>query len=419
MAGPGIRYRNVATTLGKHFPVSLAFFSNKSVPAPEGVSVINPDSAGSYEKAFDTADVIFAQWLSRPMINYAKARGITLVFDLYAPVPIEYLASLEFSSKPITPDIEAEFDAIVDMYNNYFSVGSFFTCSNERQRDFWLGYLTANRVLRPGEIKNRDLLNKLALCPMGIEEAKPKAANLALRKRLNGVNKDDFVLLWTGGIWDWFDATLVIRALSLIKDKRIKLVFLGTKHPNDTIAEMNESIAARKLSDKLGLTDKRVFFLDGWVPYNERANYLLDADASVYADKESLETRFSHRTRVLDHFWAEIPTICPRGDYMSDLVEAKALGITVGDRTAESFAAAIESLASDKKLLATIHKNLARQRANFTWDSTLQPLVTFIKNIDLDKPIILPDEAPLSHSPDKAPIKRRIKQSIKVLIGRQ
>ncbi len=38
------------------------------------------------------------------------------------------------------------------------------------------------------------------------------------------------------------------------------------------------AVDARRLADELGLTDKHVFFNEEWVAYDDRQNYLLDAD---------------------------------------------------------------------------------------------------------------------------------------------
>ncbi len=58
------------------------------------------------------------------------------------------------------------------------------------------------------------------------------------------------------------------------------------------------------LADELGLTGRHVFFNEEWVPYDERQNYLLDADVAVTTHFHHVETEFSFRTRVLDYLWA-------------------------------------------------------------------------------------------------------------------
>lgn len=416
VAGPGIRYQNVARVLGQRFDVALGVFSDKN-RADKDILVVDPDST-AFHKIFDEYDIIFAQWLSQPMINYAGKTGKIIVFDLYAPVPIEYLANLEFSKKPLAKKQKEEFEAIVQMYKDYLARGQFFTCSNERQRDFWAGYLTASNLYGPEDFKRGKIYDKFLLCPMGIDPTPPKSTNLKLRKSVKGIDKDDFVLLWTGGIWDWFDAQLIVRAMAKLKDRSIKLVFLGTKHPNPIYEEeMGESLAARQLAGELGLLDKTIFFLDGWIPYAERGAYFKDANAAIYADKESLETRFSHRTRVLDHFWAGLPTICSSGDYISDVIDRSGLGIVVAERSPQAFAEAIQELKDSNKIYKDIQSNIKAQATQFSWEHTMEPLVEHLEALDaasLKRQIMKQHE--VFSKQKRLPLKRRIRRSAKILL---
>lgn len=209
--------------------------------------------------------------------------------------------------------------------------------------------------------------------------------------------------------------------MSEIKDPKIKLVFLGTKHPNAIYQEeMAEAVASRELAAELGLLGKSVFFLDGWIPYDERASYFLDADAAIYADKDSLETRFSHRTRVLDHFWAEIPTICSSGDYMSEIIEHKRLGIVVESRSSKDFAQAITKLKGDQKLYRQIKKSLHENRSEFSWEASLQPLVSSLKSLNpQERQEQIKEISRRRQEQGKLPLKRRIRRSAKILLKGQ
>jgi glycosyltransferase involved in cell wall biosynthesis len=204
-----------------------------------------------------------------------------------------------------------------------------------------------------------------------------------LTTRVDSIKKDDFVIVWTGGIWDWFDAKTPIDAVnSLIKSgkKNVKFVFLGTKHPNDDVPAMAETEIAREHATKLGLINKIVFFLDGWLPYSDRIYYLNRADLALYAHKPSIESRFSHRTRVLDHILMELPTIATKGDYFSDYIDEHKLGISVEPFDSDAMASAILKLADDKSLQEDIVKNIKASQPYFTWDYTLDPLNEYINS---------------------------------------
>lgn len=409
MAGPGMRYAHVARVLGKKFDVTLAVLAAANKGADE-VRLIDPQN---FTADFDAADIIFAQWLSPEMIDYAKANGKFLVFDLYAPVPIEYLASLEFSTGPISAQKDDEWGAIIAMYNRYLSVGDAFTCSHERQRDFWVGYMVASGLIRPSSFSKQHLLDNFLICPMGTSVG-PIPKEMLLRKAL-GLKKSDFVLVFTGGIYDWYDGQLMINAMAQIKDSDIKIVFLGNKHPNSMyVKETAETTATRKLAAKLGLTGKTVFFLDGWIPYDQRTAYFMDGDAAVYVDKESLETRFSHRTRTLDHFWMELPTICSGGDYLSEVIADKGLGIVIEERTPQQLATAIVKLKTTPVLYRRIKGNLHKHKAEFSWERTLQPLIDHLSSYQPSKPKA--EHHVAATKPSKLGIKQRIRRSAKILL---
>lgn len=421
MAGPGIRYKNIADQISSVAKVTLALLSNSSVTEKTQFRHIKA-TGDSYKQLFDQHDIIFAQWLSREMLNYAKSRGKAIIIDLYAPVPIEYIASLGFAGKKILPQKDVEFSGILETYGQYLEKADLLVCSNERQRDFWIGFMVGLNILKPSNFDKDPKLNRIILCPMGIPTTPPHTNKLKMRKHLN-IRNDEFVLLWTGGIWDWFDAKVIIRAVKRLDDPHIKLVFMGTKHPNTAvyIDEMNESKQARALAKKLGLVGKSVFFLDGWVPYKERASYLMDADIAIHADKESVETRFSHRTRVLDNIWAGLPTICNKGDYLSDLIEKSEMGLVVNTRSAEAFAGAIKKAYENPELLHQIKNNIQHARASFTWRKTTSDLLEFIERYGVEQ--VVQDDK-LHHVPHQkfinysSVIKKRIKNAVKVLIGR-
>ena len=105
----------------------------------------------------------------------------------------------------------------------------------------------------------------------------------------------------------------------------------------------------RQLSDELGLTGTHVFFNDGWVPYEERADYLLEADIGVSTHLDHVETAFSFRTRILDYLWAGCRS-CHAGDVFASLIEEHGLGLTVDAQDVAGLEAALEALLLDPVL---------------------------------------------------------------------
>ena len=67
-----------------------------------------------------------------------------------------------------------------------------------------------------------------------------RASGRAVKGVLPGIGPADRLLLWGGGIWNWFDPLTVIRAVGRLSEGRsdVKLLFLGLKHPSSAVAEM-------------------------------------------------------------------------------------------------------------------------------------------------------------------------------------
>ena len=100
------------------------------------------------------------------------------------------------------------------------------------------------------------------------------------------------MVVWGGGVYDWFDPISLVRAVERVRASvpDIRLVFLGMANPNPGIPEMDRAVELRRVSDELGLSGSTVFFNDRWVPYQAWGGYLLDADIAVSIHLDNLET---------------------------------------------------------------------------------------------------------------------------------
>ena len=217
------------------------------------------------------------------------------------------------------------------------------------------------------------------MVPFGLPSEAPRRTGPGLRTSIDGIEDDDRVILWAGGVYNWFDPLVVIRAVGRLADRigGVRLVFLGMQHPNAAIPKMRAATEARAVSDHLGLTDRVVFFNEGWVPYDQRAAFLLDANVGVSTHLDQIEARFSFRTRVLDYLWSGLPMVLTEGDVLAELVAAERLGqvVPAGDVTAVEAAleATLLSEPPSKSRFAAV-------TASMTWERVAQPLVDFCAN---------------------------------------
>jgi hypothetical protein len=215
--------------------------------------------------------------------------------------------------------------------------------------------------------------------PFGIPAEPPQAGTPVLKGVVPGIGPDDRVVLWGGGIYDWFDPLTLIRAVDRLRERRddVRLFFLGMQHPHPDVPEMRMATEARALSAQLGLTGTHVFFNEQWVPYDDRGSYLLEADVGVSTHLDHLETAFSFRTRMLDYLWAGLPMVCTRGDVFARLVEEHGLGLTVDDGDVDGLADALERLLVDDAFAGGCRANVAGLAPSFHWSRVLAPLLAF------------------------------------------
>jgi hypothetical protein len=143
---------------------------------------------------------------------------------------------------------------------------------------------------------------------------------------------------------------------------------------------MDIGARTRSLAGALGLTGEHVFFNEDWVPYNDRQNWLLDADCGVTTHHEHVETTFAFRTRVLDYLWAGLPIVTTDGDAFADLVRRDRLGVVVPAEDPAALAEALERALYDEEFAAGCRDRIAAVADAFTWEHALAPLVQFCRH---------------------------------------
>ena len=378
MAGPGIRAWELARVLAQHQPVTLV------APQP-----IDREAAtftcGSYTWGdprslapwLDAVDVVIANGFT--LLGHAELADLPkpLALDLYDPTLLE---NLEVVRDAPAAQRHAQSEQDIALLQRQLGAGDFFVCATERQRDLYIGALMAQgRVTVDAAAADPDLRALIDVVPTGVPHPPPVHQRDVLRGVVPGIGAADVVIVWSGGLWDWMDPLTLIAALPMVvaQHPHVRLVFLAGQHPG-AIQAMAMPNRARAAAAASGLLDRHIFFYDEWVPYDERADVLLEADITVYLHRAHLETRYAAmRSRMLDHLWAGLPSVVSSGDAAADLVERHDLGVVVDGTTTDAVADALMTLLDDPARHARCSHNARELAGQLSWEHTAAPLVRF------------------------------------------
>jgi glycosyltransferase involved in cell wall biosynthesis len=309
---------------------------------------------------------------------------VGLVFDLYAPALVEAAAKLADESAAGRSE-SIRYAEVVATTRVVLMLGDAFICASERQRDHWLGALAALGRISPDVYGgDPDLRSLVAVVPFGLDPAPTVRPSRARAKGvLPGIVPSDRLLLWGGGIWNWFDPLTVIRAVGRLSAVRsdVKLLFLGLTHPSSAVGTMRMADRAVGLATELGLEGRSVFFNRAWVPYDERLEWFAEADIGVSAHADSFEARLAFRTRLLDHIATGTPLVVTRGDVLGDLVELRGLGRALAPGDVEGWARTLSELLDDDRALAAARDAVVAAQDELSWARSAQPLAELIHEV--------------------------------------
>jgi glycosyltransferase involved in cell wall biosynthesis len=383
LSGPGIRAWHMAEALSASHDVTLVSLTgvDEALSSAFRLTHVEPGDDKTFSGWESWADTIIFQGHAMELFPSLRASSKHLIVDIYDPMHLEQLEQARHLPA-------AEWDKqVADARNtieSQLAVGDYFLCASERQRHFYLGQLTTlGRVNPAGYSDDPHLERLIGVVPFGLPGTDPTHTRHVLKGVVPGIGEDDQVIIWSGGVYDWFDPLTLIRAVAQLSATRptVKLFFMGTAHPHPGVPEMPIIKASRDLADELGVAGKHVFFNDSWVDYDDRQNYLLEADLGVSTHRSHIETTFSFRTRILDYLWATLLMVVTEGDHFADEVNRHGLGKTVPAGDVDALVSALDTALFDDKFRARATKALRVVREHYRWDTVLAPLVSHVAGI--------------------------------------
>jgi len=386
MAGPGIRHFHLSRVLGRHVDLKLAIVPQDKRALKSIQSKLPHVAVVEYRQAewetlrphVEQADVVilppYTLSASPQFVDYP---GIAVI-DGYRPLIFEFLTTMYPAGSQRSPE---EWSAQASVLYNSYLAADFIICASERQRFWWFGQLEVAGRINPYTYQEDNSLRQLVdVVPYGLPEEPPSHNKAMIKGVWPGIDRDDIVLLWGGGLWPWLDALTAIKAVERLREShpRLRLVFPGTVHPNQDVASDMPIRAqeAYRYAGEHGLIDSLVFFGE-WVPYEHWQSVLLESDIALSLHHDTIETQLAFRSRMLEYFWAGLPLIATTGDATSELVAGYNLGRVVDYGDVEGVAQAIRDILADD---SAYQAGFAQAQQDLTWEKAARPLVRFCQN---------------------------------------
>jgi glycosyltransferase involved in cell wall biosynthesis len=378
MSGPGIRAHRFAEALSRVGEVRLV--SEMGATITHDDFLIERAGGDALLEHIRWADVLIMQSALLTFLPEVLDAGTIIIADLYDPFLLEQLQQGLYTDDE---DQRVTSDFTVRTVNDMLTFSDYFICASEKQRDMWIGQLSAVGRLNPETYRDDPSLRKLIdIVPFGVDEAEPVLRQHGIRGVVDGISETDKVVLWGGGIYDWFDPQTLVRAIARLAETHddVRLFFLAKKHANPGISTMQIVEDTVQLARELGVLDSSVFFNEAWVTHSDRADYFLDADVGVSTHLDHLETAFSFRTRLLDYIWAGLPIVNSAGDAFEQSIVERDLGRVVAPGDVDALAAALEELLYNDETAAAIRRNVREYAPELTWTNATRPLLDFVRS---------------------------------------
>lgn len=296
-----------------------------------------------------------------------------IIIDAYGPIYVEALAREPKNVVEAYHNNRWTFD---NVYNKIMKRGDYYLIANDNQSMLYTGVLTALGAINQYTYN----IDQLIKVPFGID--RPKNIEYINPYLDIGIAADDFIILWFGGIYPWFDVTFILRTIAKM-DKKVKLVIVGGKnHSNDDVnfsRNYNKAVTFVAQND----LSNRVKFVD-WVDYETRQKYYDYASIIISINKDGKENIYSWRTRVMDYLNSSTPIITNSGDPLSDELIQSNAAFEAGD-----IEYTLNNIIENPDLLTECSHNMSKISQKYYWEVVTRELAEII----LEQRLIRQDES--------------------------
>lgn len=305
ITGIGLRIAELAETLAADFPVRVMVDDTHDCVRVDGAELV---STSDWPAVLVESDIVF--FFDLPDIRRlaeAERHGVLIVSE-NAP-PVEHL---EYPSVLGAPDPAGAHRDLVAAFVRQLRVSHHFLCRSRVERTTLIASLCVAGRLTPADVqRSRTLAHLVSTVPIGFSAASAYAAADVAPQPLADV-------LWTGGLWSYFDPLLLVEAVARVRAAGTPLTaaFLYAPATGDS-AEQVRRVADRV--DALGLADA-VLLCDKPIRHEERDAVIKGARALVCVARPGIENDTCVRLRARDSRLYGVPTVVdPYGPTATEL----------------------------------------------------------------------------------------------------
>lgn len=375
--GGGMRAWGLAKGLAAD-GISVTVAINNSFPQAtdehDGIKLINWSPDEHFKNVLNSFDAVIVSYcMGSDSIFIADNinDNVQLILDAYVPIYVEVSAR---EAKNMD-DEYALYMADVARYNHVLKRGDYFLCASETQKIYYTGVLSSLGIINPRSYRE----DRVIITPFGIHDEPAKAEHNPYKKL--GVEGEDFLVLWFGGLYPWFKVDEFLEAVKeLSGNPKIKFAIVGGKNPfNPNPAFSEQYDKALKFAREHKLIDKNLFFID-WVDFDKRMDWYGRANVVISINNPGEENTFSWRTRVMDYVWGELPILTNGGDPLSEQLLQKSAAIRLPSLSQASIANAIKELVANPSKLEKVRQAVIKAKPSYFWPTVIRPVARVVKD---------------------------------------
>lgn len=310
----------------------------------------------------------YPSFIASKLANYIQDSGMRKPFwaDLFGHVMAEAQARAF---------LDDDDGCLFHYWNSEYNIiteADIFSCVSGRQ-----GYALAGELGAAGRLNKYSSGYEFAVTvPCGMPSEEFVYTKNVIRGK-NGVNNNDFVVLWTGGYNTWTDVDTLFKGLEDAMKANTSVKFVST---GGEIPEQDVKTYPRLLSmiEKSPYRDN--FIMNGWIDGQDVPNYYFEADVGINIDKDIYEVKLGSKNRILDWMRAGLAVLSSNVCELTDILQGQSMGYTFRPGDAGDLTRMILKLVSSRdRLKETADRAKNFGLLHFSFDATAAPLLEWVK----------------------------------------